>query len=51
MTTFEQAVIKWILIGIGTFLSTEIIYRFFFKPQEPIIIRPVPRKVEVKRTQ
>ncbi len=46
--TFEQYIIKWIIIGIGTFLASGIIYKFFYKESTPIIIKPVPRKVEVR---
>jgi len=49
MTPFEQEIIRWILIGLGTFLATGVIYKFFFQDPEPIIIKPVPKKVEVKR--
>jgi len=47
--TFEQEVVKWILISLGVFLYTGIVYKFFFKLEPPIIIKPVPSKVEVKR--
>jgi len=47
--TFEQEIIKGVLIYLGAMISVGIIYKIFFKQPEPIIIKPVPRKVEVRR--
>ena len=49
MSPFEESVIKWILIALATFLASGIIYKFFFRTDPPIVIKPVPRKVELKK--
>lgn len=47
--SFEQEIIKGILIYLGSLISVGVIYKMFFKQPEPIIIKPVPRKVEVRK--
>jgi len=46
--TFEQQIIKAILIFLGSITYIGIIYRIFFK-QKIVIIEPTPKKVVVRK--